>query len=94
MLHMQNSYLQLHDEKCRGENDLGDNDPEVCCKDHMADEEVWLLLDGLRRDVNRKSKDELVEKGLKVEVVEWWRLLGRNEDVTVTEKRKAGVAGW
>jgi hypothetical protein len=43
---------------------------KTCCKDHMADEEVWLLLDGLRRDVNRKSKDGLVEKRLKVEVVE------------------------
>ncbi len=76
---------------------MGDNVPrfvKTCCKDHMADEKVWLLLDGLRRDVNRKSKDGPVEKRLKVEVVEWWRLLGRNEDVTVTEIRKAGVAGW
>jgi hypothetical protein len=37
---------------------------KTCCKDH---EEVWLL-DGLRRDVNRKSKNGLVEKRPNVEV--------------------------
>ncbi len=61
---------------------------KTCCKNHMTDEDVWLL-DGVRRDVNREIKDGLAEQGQKVEVVEWWRLLGRDEDTTVTEIRKA-----
>jgi hypothetical protein len=41
-----------------------------CCREHMTDEDVWLL-DGLRRDVNREIRDEVTERGLKVEVIEW-----------------------
>jgi hypothetical protein len=58
-----------------------------CCRDHMTDEDVWLL-DGLRRDVNREIRDELTERGLKVEVVEWWTLLGEGDDLTISDIRK------
>jgi hypothetical protein len=58
-----------------------------CCRDHMTDEDVWLL-DGLRRDVNREIRDEVTERGLKVEVVEWWTLLGEGDDLTISDIRK------
>ncbi len=58
-----------------------------CCKQHMMDEDVWLL-DGLRRDVNREMRDELTDRKLDVDIVEWWTLLGENDDLTITDIRK------
>jgi hypothetical protein len=58
-----------------------------CCKGHMTDEDVWLL-DGLRRDVNREIKDELTDRKLGVDVVDWWVLLGESDDLTITDIRK------
>jgi hypothetical protein len=58
-----------------------------CCREHMTDEDVWLL-DGLHRDVNRKMKDGLVEKRVRVDTVEWWTLTGSNDDMTLNEIRK------
>ncbi len=43
---------------------------DQCRREHMADEDVWLL-DGIRRDVNREVKDGLVDSGYDVEVVDW-----------------------
>jgi hypothetical protein len=53
----------------------------------MTDEDVWLL-DGLRRDVNREIRDEVTDRKLKVDIVEWWTLLGENDDLTITDIRK------
>ncbi len=53
----------------------------------MTDEDVWLL-DGLRRDVNREIRDEVTERGLKVEVIEWWTILGEGDDLTISDIRK------
>jgi hypothetical protein len=58
-----------------------------CCREHMTEEDVWLL-DGLRRDVNREIRDEVSERGLKVEVIEWWTLLGERDDLTISDIRK------
>ncbi len=58
-----------------------------CCKDNMTDEDVWLL-DGLSRDVNREIRDEVTDRKLKVDIVEWWTLLGENDDLTITDIRK------
>jgi hypothetical protein len=58
-----------------------------CCKEHMTDEDVWLL-DGLRRDVNREISDELTDRKLCVDIVEWWTLLGESDDLTITDIRK------
>jgi hypothetical protein len=44
---------------------------EQCCREHMTEEDVWLL-DGIRRDVNREVKDMLLESGYEVDVVDWW----------------------
>ncbi len=63
---------------------------EQCCKDHMTDEDVWLL-DGLRRDVNRKIKDALTDMGTGVEVVDWWTLIGARNEMTVNELRRSGT---
>jgi hypothetical protein len=43
---------------------------DQCCRDHMTEEDVWLL-DGIRRDVNREVKDGVMESGHEVEVVDW-----------------------
>jgi hypothetical protein len=58
-----------------------------CCKDHMTEEDVWLL-DGLRRDVNREKRDEVTDRKLKVETVEWWTLMGEKEDLTISDVRR------
>jgi hypothetical protein len=58
-----------------------------CCREHMTEEDVWLL-DGLRRDVNREIRDEVTERGLKVEVIEWWTILGEREDLTISDIRR------
>jgi hypothetical protein len=58
-----------------------------CCREHMTEEDVWLL-DGLRRDVNREIRDEVTERGLKVEVIEWWTILGEREDLTILDIRR------
>ncbi len=58
-----------------------------CCKDHMTEEDVWLL-DGLRRDVNREIRDEVTDRKLKVEIVEWWSLMGEKDDLTISDIRR------
>ncbi len=63
---------------------------EQCCKDHMTDEDVWLL-DGIRRDVNREVKDGVTESGRSVEVVDWWTVIGARNELTVSEIRKTGI---
>jgi hypothetical protein len=63
---------------------------EQCCREHMAEEDVWLL-DGIRRDVNRETKDMLLESGYDVEVVDWWTLVGARNELTVNEVRRSGL---
>jgi hypothetical protein len=58
-----------------------------CCKEHMTDEDAWLL-DGLRRDVNREINYELTDRKLGVDIVEWWMLLGESDDRTIMDIRK------
>jgi hypothetical protein len=58
-----------------------------CCKEHMTEEDMWLL-DSLRRDVNREIRDELVDRKLNVENVEWWMLIGEKDDLTITDIRR------
>jgi hypothetical protein len=53
----------------------------------MTEEDVWLL-DGLRRDVNREIKDEVTDRRLNVEIIEWWTLMGEKEDLTISDVRK------
>jgi hypothetical protein len=63
---------------------------EQCCRDHMTEEDVWLL-DGIRRDVNRETKDMLLESGYDIEVVEWWTLTGARSELTVNEVKRSGL---
>jgi hypothetical protein len=63
---------------------------EQCCREHMTEEDVWLL-DGIRRDVNRETKDMLLESGYDVEVVDWWTLVGARNELTVNEVRRSGL---
>jgi hypothetical protein len=63
---------------------------EQCCREHMTEEDVWLL-DGIRRDVNRETKDMLLESGYDIEVVDWWTLAGARSELTVNEVRRSGL---
>jgi hypothetical protein len=63
---------------------------EQCCREHMTDEDVWLM-DGIRRDVNREVKDMLLESGYDIEVVDWWTLIGARNELTVNEMRRSGL---
>jgi hypothetical protein len=42
----------------------------VCCKNHMTDEDVWLLYD-VPRDMNREIEDRVVDRGGDLVRVEW-----------------------
>ncbi len=63
---------------------------EQCCREHMTEEDVWLL-DGIRRDMNREVKDMLLESGYDVEVFDWWTLVGARKELTVNEMRRTGM---
>jgi hypothetical protein len=63
---------------------------EQCCRDHMTDEDVWLL-DGIRRDVNREIKETMCERDSGVEVVDWWQMVNARNEMTLGELRRAGV---
>ncbi len=58
-----------------------------CCRSHMMDEDVWFL-DGVRRDMNKDIVDRMMDKGLKVEMIDWWTLLGAREEMTLSELRR------
>jgi hypothetical protein len=58
-----------------------------CCRSHMTDKDVWLL-DGVRRDVNKDIVDRVMDKGLRVETIDWWTLLGAREEMTLSELRR------
>ncbi len=59
-----------------------------CCKDHMAEEDVWLF-DGIRRDVNRETKDGVAESGYDIDIIDWWTLTGTRNEMTLNEMRRA-----
>jgi hypothetical protein len=61
-----------------------------CCKDHMAEEDVWLF-DGIRRDVNRETKDGVAESGYDIDIVDWWTLTGTRNEMTLNEMRRARI---
>jgi hypothetical protein len=61
-----------------------------CCREHMTEEDVWLL-DGIRRDVNRETKDGVRESGYDVDIVDWWTLIGARNEMTVNEIRRARI---
>ncbi len=63
---------------------------EECCKEHMTDEDVWLL-DGIRRDVTREIKDNLCDIDCDIEIIDWWTLFGLRNEPTVTEVRRLGT---
>ncbi len=45
-------------------------------------------MDGVRRDVNKDIVNRLTDKGIKVETVEWWTLLGAREEMKLSEIRR------
>jgi hypothetical protein len=57
---------------------------KVCCREHMVDEDV-VMMDGVRRDVDRDIKEMLADNDEGVGIVEWWDILGFDKDLTVTE---------
>jgi hypothetical protein len=64
----------------------------VCCdkKDHMKDEDRWAI-SGVRKGVDTDVTEELERAGVKV--VEWWELLGWNDEENVDVVRDKGVVG-
>jgi hypothetical protein len=56
----------------------------------MTEEDVWLL-DGIRRDVNRETKDGVAENGYDVDMVDWWTLVGARNEMTVNEIRRGRI---
>jgi hypothetical protein len=66
---------------------------ESCCgaPDHMTDEDV-LLVNGFRKAVDGDLVEELEEME-RVEVLEWWKLMGWDEEGTVDMMRRKKVVG-
>jgi hypothetical protein len=53
----------------------------------MNEKDIWVM-DGIRRDVDRDIKEMLADSDEGVSIVEWWDILGFDNDLTVTEIRK------
>ncbi len=62
---------------------------ERCCdmNDHMTENDT-VVMDNLRRDVDRDIVDTLRDMGKNIHVLEWWDLLGLEQDKTVTDVKK------
>ncbi len=62
---------------------------ERCCdkNDHMTENDI-VVMDNLRRDVDRDIVDTLRDMGKNIRVLEWWDLLGLDNDKTVAEVKK------
>ncbi len=62
---------------------------ERCCdkNDHMTENDI-VVMDNLRRDVDRDIVDTLRDMGKNIRVLEWWDLLGLDNDKTVADVKK------
>ncbi len=62
---------------------------ERCCdkNDHMTENDT-VVMDNLRRDVDRDIVDTLRDMGMNIRVLEWWDLLGLDNDKTVADVKK------
>ncbi len=49
------------------------------------------MFDGIRRDVNRETKDGVAESGYDIDIVDWWTLTGTRNEMTVNEIRRARI---
>jgi hypothetical protein len=58
--------------------------------DHMTENDI-VVMDNLRRDVDRDIVDTLKDMGKNIRVLEWWDLLGLDNDKTVAEVKKMKV---
>ena len=61
-----------------------------CCDLHMTDEDTWVM-DSVRRDVDRDIVDMLGDGDDVVTVLDWWDMIGFDNDMTVRETRRMGV---
>jgi hypothetical protein len=62
---------------------------ERCCdrNDHMTENDT-VVMDNLRRDVDRDIVDTLRDLGKNIRVLDWWDLLGLDQDKTVADVKR------
>jgi hypothetical protein len=60
-----------------------------CCDrtDHMTDNDI-LIIDNLRRDVDRDIVDTLRDVDRRIRILEWWDILGLDSDKTATDVKR------
>jgi hypothetical protein len=60
-----------------------------CCDrtEHMTDNDT-VIMDNLRRDVDRDIVDTLRDMDKKIRILEWWDILGLDSDKTVGEVKR------
>ncbi len=60
-----------------------------CCdnQEHMTDNDT-VIMDNIRRDVDRDIIDSLRDMDRKIRVLEWWDVLGLEGDKTVSEVKR------
>ncbi len=65
---------------------------ERCCNKpgHMTDDDL-LVMDSVRRDVDRDIKEVLCDMSKKVSFLDWWDLVGMDGDMSVTEVKRLGL---
>jgi hypothetical protein len=63
---------------------------EKCCDRHVTEDDV-VLMDGIRREVDRDIVEVLREQDGTVRIVQWWEILGLGSDMTPEITRVKGL---
>jgi hypothetical protein len=63
---------------------------EKCCEVHMTDDDL-VLMDGIRREVDRDIVEVLREQDGTVRIAQWWEILGLGGDMTPDVTKMKGV---
>jgi hypothetical protein len=61
-----------------------------CCDTHMTKDDV-VVIDGIRRDVDKDIVDGIREQDRTASILQWWEVIGLNKDMTADETRDMRV---
>jgi hypothetical protein len=55
-----------------------------CCDTHMTKDDV-VVIDGIRRDVDKDIVDGIREQDRTASIMQWWEVIGLDKDMTAEE---------
>jgi hypothetical protein len=61
-----------------------------CCDTHMTKDDV-VVIDGIRRDVDKDIVDGIREQDRTASILQWWEVIGLDKDMTAEETRDMRV---